>query len=886
MHGGGAALADLRQRFDVYALTAVLAMAAMMLYAGLIEPHAAPPVSPVIPWWVLAALYAMAETFVVHMAVGRETHTFSLNEVPLVLGLFLAAPGDLLFAQVVGAALALTLHRHQAARKFMFNLASFAFSTTIAICAFIVIADPTDRFGPRGWIAAFAAALVADFVSAVTVQLAIAFSTGEKPDWSTLRSPGALYVLANATLGLVAVMLITTRPETVWLAAALTIVLYAAYRVSERERQKHQRLMGLHDATRAVQEALQGQVVTRRLLEQARSIFGAELAELLMLPVDHKPARRTRVLRDGTIEDEPSAHLDPTEGVWARVAAEGIGVRLTTARAPDRLRSHLSIAGVRDLMAAPVHGGRGVIAVLLVMNREGHVGGWRDEDMTLLETLANHAGIALRNGELLDGLATRAAESEYQALHDALTGLPNRTWFQRLADEAIHGGAPAAVLTLDVDRFKEINDALGHENGDRILRDVAARLTESAPDGDIVARLSGDTFAMLVGFGPVTDDPGSVADGGGATAAARSAVERVQRLLERSFALGELSLNVNVSIGVALVGTDGDDAGTLLRHADIAMHLAKEARTGVEFYASNRDVYSPARLALAGEFRHAVDAGELEAWFQPKVELSTGRIVGAEALARWLHPVRGLVMPDAFIPIVEQTSLLQPLTTFMLRSSIRACAGWRAAGLDLSIAVNLSARNLHDDALGGDVAGLLGEFGLPAPALTLEITESAMMADPARAEATLGQLEQLGVRISIDDFGTGHASLAYLKRLPVTELKVDRSFVMGLDVDKDDRSIVRSTIELAHELGLSTVAEGVETTWIWDWLAAQGCDLAQGRLMGMAVPGDEFEDLVRRSAPDARAPGRLAPALTRRQLQPRRERHAPRLPGRPASRIA
>ena len=840
-------LADIRQRFGVSILTALLAVGAIAIYAAISTGPVRAPATPIIPWWALAIGYALAEAFVVHLSIGRETHSFSLNEIPLVLGLFLSTPGDLLLGQLVGAGLALALFRHNNAQKLAFNLASFAFSTTVAMVVFQVVGSASSALEPQGWAAAFLAALVADFVSSVTVQAVISLSTDSKPDWSGSIT-GAVYVMANASLGLVATLLWITRWQTSWLALVLALAMLGAYRISERQRARHVRVLGLHEATRQVQAARSSESVADRLLERACAMFGAEQAELLVLPHGGTAASRTRVQLDGITEQQHLDDLDPTEGIWARVASEGQGVLLQTSRAPERLREHLTAEGIRDLMSAPVRGEEGVVAVLTLMNRQGNVGGWGAEDLPLLETLANHAAIALRNGELLEGLAARAAENEHQARHDALTGLPNRTWFASLVDEALAGPRrPAALLTMDIDRFKEINDTLGHRNGDQILQRVAGRLKAIREGAEIVSRLSADEFAVLVW-------------GDGAAEAARLAATRVQRCLEEPFEVSGLLLNVSVSMGVAMVGEDGDDAGTLLRHADVAMYLAKGGHVPVEFYSSERDDYSPARLALAGEFRQAIDSGELRAWYQPKVDVATGQIVGAEALARWIHPVRGLVGPDDFVPIVEQTSLLRPMTRHMLRSAIQRCAAWHMAGFPLSVAVNLSPRNLLDEDLLRSIRSMLNEVRLPATALTVEITENAMMADPERAIAILGELRSLGIRVAVDDFGTGHASLAYLKRLPVDELKIDKSFVFHLETDASDRSIVRSTIDLAHELGLTCVAEGVETAWAFEWLGAQGCDLAQGYLFSAAVPADEFDRLLRAQRAGSSAPT-ATPAL-------------------------
>ncbi len=840
------ALADIRQRFGVGFLTVALAVAAISIYELLSSGPIRTPGAPTIPWWALAVLYLLAESFPVHLSIGKETQSFSLSELPLTLGLFLSAPGDLLLGQAVGAALALTLKRRNSFRKLSFNLSSFAFSTAVAIVVFQVLGDPTNALGPRDWLAGFAAALVADFVSGVTVQVVISVSSGTKPDWAG-SAAGAIYVLANASLGLVGTLLLVTRPETAWLAGVLTLAIYGAYRISEHQRERHNRVLGLHDATRTVQDALSAQSVADRVLERACAMFGAESAELLVLPHDSTPAIRTRITAAGEVTREPVDRLDATEGVWARVASEGEAVLITTAAASERLREHLQSRGIRELMAAPVRGRDRVVAVLTLMNRQGNVGGWSNEELPLLETLANHAGIALRNGELLEGLAARAAENEFQARHDALTGLPNRTWFAQLVDEAVASEhPPAALLVADLDRFKEINDTLGSQNGDVILKAVAERLRGLQEKPMVVARLSADEFALLVEGEPAVDS-------------ASAAAARVLQALDQPFAVSGLMLNISASLGVALVGRDGIDSGTLMRHADVAMYQAKSGHRAVEFYAAERDEFSPARLALAGEFRRAIDTGELVPWFQPKVDVASGRVVGGEALARWIHPVRGVVRPDDFIPIIEQTNLLRPMTMLILREAVERCASWHAQGFRMGVAVNLSPRNLVDDDLVRSIGATLDAAGLPATALTLEITESAMMDDPDRAIATLREIRELGCKVAVDDFGSGHASLAYLKHLPVDELKIDKSFVTNLETDRSDQSIVRSTIELAHELGLVCVAEGVESAWTLDWLGAQNCDLAQGFLTGMAVPAEEFERIARMRAHGA--PG-INPART------------------------
>ena len=400
-------------------------------------------------------------------------------------------------------------------------------------------------------------------------------------------------------------------------------------------------------------------------------------------------------------------------------------------------------------------------------------------------------------------LRRHAAVNAHQANHDALTGLPNRTRFKREIERAIEASRDerVAVLLLDLDRFKDINDTLGHHIGDLLLVEVGPRLAQALPADATVARLGGDEFAVLLP---------SAHDGA------------------EPFAVAETCLHAEASLGVTLYPDHGGDVATLLRRADVAMYAAKRARTGVELYSSCADPYSTDRLLLLGELPGAIERGELVLHFQPKVELPSGRPVGAEALVRWDHPRRGLLPPSEFVPLAEHTGLIRPLTLWVLEEALAQCRRWRDEGLDLQVAVNLSAASFADESLPNDVARLIARSGLPPSALALEITESLVMTDPARAAEVLRVLQSMRVALSIDDYGTGQASLAYLGRLPVRELKIDRTFVAGLATDATSAAIVRSTIELSHDLGLRVVAEGVEDELVYRRLASWGCDLAQG----------------------------------------------------------
>jgi diguanylate cyclase (GGDEF)-like protein/PAS domain S-box-containing protein len=462
-----------------------------------------------------------------------------------------------------------------------------------------------------------------------------------------------------------------------------------------------------------------------------------------------------------------------------------------------------------------------------MVRSDGRIVWVRDEAVVVAEEQG-----AFQHGVFIDITKRRRAELalEHQALHDALTGLPNRALLndrllQTLRSTRREPGR-FALLLMDLDRFKEINDTFGHHWGDLVLRDVAGRLRGVLRQSDTVARLGGDEFAILL--------PKADAAGAGLTA------RKIQKAMSQPFCIEGQLLDIGTSIGIALYPDHGSDAGGLLRHADVAMYIAKRADIGHAIYTPDQDEYSPARLSLIGELRRDIRAGCLTLHYQPKVSLATGRVDSVEALVRWQHPERGLVSPAQFISLAEHTGLIRPLTQWVLRAALEQCRAWRDDGLSLGVAINLSARNLHDARLPAAVARLLNGLDLDPSLLRLEVTESAVMTDPARATRILSRLHGMGVHIAIDDFGTGHSSLGYLKRLPVDEIKIDKSFVLDMTADADDAFIVRSVIDLGHHLGLTVVAEGVESAEALDRLAELGCDLAQGYVLARPMPAESL----------------------------------------------
>jgi diguanylate cyclase (GGDEF)-like protein len=426
-------------------------------------------------------------------------------------------------------------------------------------------------------------------------------------------------------------------------------------------------------------------------------------------------------------------------------------------------------------------------------------------------------------------------EIEHRALHDELTGLPNRTLFGDRVEQAILAAQREqrfpVVMLLDVNRFKEINDTLGHEPGDGLLKDLASRLRGAVRSNETLARLGGDEFGVLLPAASVDE--------------ATTLAGRMHDLLEFPFSVGDFPLEVSASIGIAAYPEHGEHAEALLQHADVAMYVAKERHATTAVYDPEEDTNDALRLALAGELRRAIEDEELVVFFQPKAELESGRVLGAEALVRWQHPTRGFIPPNDFIPIAERTGLIKPLSRFVLATAVRQCDAWRGAGYDLHVSVNLTIPDLLDLDLPDRIAGLLANTDLRPDQLELEITETTILADPFCVRQVLNRLNEMGLRLAIDDFGTGYSSLAYLKRLPVHTIKIDRSFVMEMCADANDATIVRSTIDLGRNLGLEIVAEGVESQEAWDALRADGCTLAQGYFISRPTPAEELEPLLK-----------------------------------------
>ena len=814
----------------IWILTAAIAAAGGLLLVGVRRlPEVSGPFP--LPWWAIALSFAVAEIYPIHTQFGKNVHSRSLAEVPMVLGLFSLAPLEFVLAHTVGLGLGLAAHRRQPLLKLSYNLATTLAGSALAVLfLYRVLPGGPEQLGARSYFAVAGATVIGQWlVGAVAVPLAIAVHEGSwRPrllQWSVWAS--LLVDLTGICFGLVVVTLFDSEPASLFFVILLAALALLAFRSYGIWRQRHASLVQLHQLT-ARRTVGDEREAAARLLADAKLLLRADVAACALFP----EAEATPVLAlasDGSGPRTPSA---AELAVLGAVAQDSRPVLRSRRGAGRQERAH---AGLRDLVAVPLRSGDGISGALLVGDRTGDVSTFEADDVTLLQTHANHAGVTLENTRLLDRLRREAAERAHEARHDSLTDLPNRTSFSQRVGEAIAQrgvGRELAVMLIDLDHFKDINDTLGHATGDAVLIEIGRRLAEVLAPEQFIARLGGDEFGIMT---PVAGDAAEVLD----------LADRLSAALHAPCEVGGMHLAVGGSVGIAICPTHGEDPQLLLQRADIAMYAAKAAHAGVEIYDATSDDHSPRRLAMVGRLRTAIAEDGLSVFYQPKVALRSGDVVGVEALARWDDAHHGKVTPDEFIPLAEHTGLIGALTVSILRQVARQWQAWAAVGVDLEVAVNLSAHSLLDLDFPTRVADLLTEHGMPITRLRLELTESSVMTDRHRTSSVLQGLHDLGCGLSVDDYGTGYSSLSYLKQLPVDELKIDRSFVRDCATDDSDAAIVRSTIDLGRNLGLQVVAEGVEDRPTWDRLTALGCDVAQGYLLSRPLAAGDLLEWVR-----------------------------------------
>jgi diguanylate cyclase (GGDEF)-like protein len=833
----------------VWILTAYLTATSLALYLLRVRHLPAPTSDFQIPWWVLMVAFCATEISVVHIQLRRDAHSFSLSEVPLVIGLVFMRPGALVLAQVLGTALALGFHRRQAPLKLIFNLSHFALECCLASIVFHGIADG-GSVTAAAWGGAFAATSLASLVGVAMIFYAIFLSKGE-PDSRQFRRALAFGLIAAATntsLGLIGIMVLSIYPAAGWLLLVPAATLFLAYRAYAEERRKHESLSFLYEATRIVNQSPGIESSILALLSHARKVFKADLAELTVATATNGgiglrttlgPADQVTLMQTVTLNQWPWAAIDgKNEAVFVD----------SNAAAADRYGCEL-----RNVMVAPILGETRVLGTMMIANHLGAVSKFDAEDLKLLQTLVNHLSVWLENSQLehsLEEVTTLKEQLKHQAFHDSLTGLANRDLFADRVEQAMARGSrstnPIAVLFLDLDDFKTINDSLGHTCGDDLLGAFAGRLQSCLRPGDAAARLGGDEFAVLL-------------EGLSGTSDAVTVAERIDAALLAPFELQGKEVSIGSSIGIALSTPGRGTASDLLRNADVAMYAAKNrGKNRYEIFQPSMHVAAFERLELKEDLQRAVERRELVLHYQPIVRLDTGRITGLEALVRWNHPRRGLVTPADFIPLAEETGLIHPLGRWVLNEACRQTRLWQARyprREPLTVNVNLSAKQLHSESLTDEIASALRRSGLLPRTLTLEITESVLL-DRDVAMRQLVELRKIGVRVAIDDFGTGYSSLSYLNRFPIDILKVDRSFVRQVGTAPDKEILAHAVLDLTRTLGLEAVAEGIEQRRQGDRLLQLGCKFGQGYWYSKPLDAEQIEELLAAGE----APGTSLPA--------------------------
>ncbi len=825
----------------MWGCTAALATGALLLWLLALR-HLAPLPAPLaVPWPLLAAGFAAGHFAGIRFESRGSTHTIDLTDVVLLPACVFAGPGPVLLAAVVGTVVRSVWVRRPVLKS-SFNVALHAFAVAVALTAYRAVLGHGRVLSPRGWVAAALAVFAAQVIADIGIEVVIMVSSRRVAfdGLDQMAATVALQVGVAGVLGLSAVYLLWMGWAGGVLFAALAGAAGIGYAAFGRLRSRHERLDRLHRFEQTLAAMTDTEAVVSAVLAETVDLLNAGVVQLVRQGEggDRCYTRRAEVpetvVSDGP---HPVADLAPRDGEPLVVSAADAG---------DEMAGALARWGHREALVLRLRSQRPTGWVFLAADRHGerHIR-FGSNDVVLAQALATPAALALRNCELLDQLRAQVSLEHHQALHDALTGLPNRSLYAAEVDRALAGRPPEAVVgvvLVDIDGFKKLNDGLGHEAGDRALEVVAHRLAVAVADAGTVARVGGDEFAVVLPYPP-------------SAAVITEIAQRIDRDLRVEADLGSVSIQLQASIGVAVAPFHGEDRFELLRQADLAMERARAAGGGVRVQNDRRGdrIHRPSLIAA---LREAIGTAGLQLYYQPTVEFATGQVVGVEALCRWTHPLYGQISPDQFIPVAEASGLIAPLTRWAIDTALAQARRWRSAGFELDVAVNLSPQQINDPEVVVQVTELLARYELPPSSLVLEITESsALVSRPRDSIAVLDALGALGVQFSLDDFGVGSSSLTRLKHLPVAQLKIDKSFTENLTTDPTDHAIVGSTVDLAHQLGLSVTAEGVETAETFDLLASLGCDVAQGYLVSEPLDPSDLTRWLYDLAPSARAGG-------------------------------
>jgi diguanylate cyclase (GGDEF)-like protein len=805
----------------------------LLIAAALTAVVAARGGEHVVGSWALGLVFFLfcitGDTIDLNFEVRRHGLSVSLSEIPLLLGLIYLPPVTLLTVRVC-AFVAVRAWRRMAPVKIAFNAAIIAAGTAWAnlVVSTFGPANPSVAamrawaMEPSSWLVLSAAVLTATLTSLLAVIGVITLVQGRMSPQEIGRAayPSAVVALINITIGLVVLIVLQVSPWAVVLLGALVAFFAVAYRSYAQFLQQHRALSEIYDITRAISDNPHDGTLNDVILSRVRTLLQAETATL-WLPGQ---GRFPEVLLSSRADALGLLDLADTPDEMRKLAVDG-GETITFGSRfeEDKRLVELRQSGIKDLIIVPLKAGSAVIGCLELTGRMGDTSGFGPGDVRLLEAVAAHAAVAVENSRLVDRL-------RFDAYHDALTALPNRRRITAALEESVKVRAPGevvAVLLFDIDSLRDVNDSLGYAAGDRLLVEVASRLRACAPSAALVGRSGGDEFVVTM----------RVAN----AEAAQALGATMRKQLQRPLNFGTLTLDVDTAVGVVVHPDHGTESATLLQRADLATHAAKASASGVQLFSLGMESRSVRRLGLAGDLRRALDNGDLEIYFQPKVDLRDRHLVGVECLARWEHPTHGSVAPEDFVAVAEHTGQLGRLTEVVLSAGLARARQWIDAGRPLGVAVNLSPRTLVDPDFPDRVDELLREHGVSPDRLTLEITEDGFVGEEDRPLPTLRRLYDMGVRLSVDDFGTGYSSLSYLRRLPAHEVKIDRTFVQGMATDQGDLAIVRAVVDISRHFGLAVVAEGVESELTLDLLADIGCDIGQGFLFSRPLPYERLE---------------------------------------------
>lgn len=821
----------------VWVLIGAMAFAGLSLASLLVGPSGATtgPLSSALdvqlPWWILAIAFYLAGARAVHLQFQREAHSFTLSEIPLVVGLFLAAPGEVVLASVIGSGAALIIHRRPSLMKLAFNLSLYLLGAAVAVSLFRALAGTASPLVPGTWLAALLAVALSTVVGLIAVNAAIWLAQG-RSDRRRLALAvrfGLAVALTNGCLALLAVTLAWAAPASPWLLIVpivLVAIAWFSYRAYIGEREQRESLQLLYGTTRILHGGTDLEAAIVALLRESRSTFRAEYAELTLFTAEgHREGLRTTLGPDDRIEVMAAARLTPgTDDLRLRAVRERSSF-LAPALTSRGVRSdRIGQVAVRDAMVAPLIGERSLIGTFVMANRQGALGTFRPAELQLFETLAHHASVALENGRLgrsLKELSELKEQLRHQALHDSLTGLGNRDLFiERLAsalDRLGTDGASPAVLFIDLDDFKAVNDSLGHAGGDQLLRAAATAISHGLRPSDLAVRIAGDEFAVLV-------------EDGGDTGSVIRIAERILEAVARPVEIDGRRISASASVGIAATRRRPGSAAAIMRDADVAMYAAKSRGKG------RFAVYDPSmitelreRQELRDELSSAISRRELSLCYQPITDLRTGQMLGLEALLRWQHPTRGELVPGAFLALAEESGLIVPIGRWVLDQACRQAQVWRAdLCRPLTVSVNVSVTQLLQPDFVEEVANILSVTGLPPDGLILEFSEDQVMTDDPLIASRLRDLKRLGVSLAIDGFGNGFSSLRHLGRFPVDVIKIARPLVATMGSTPEDARIAEAIVALGHSLRLQVVAAGIESTAQLERVRTMDCDRAQG----------------------------------------------------------